>query len=88
MKIPEFTRRRVEIESNDNYKILSPDVSHIDLKDDVRDYFLLSVPMKKIPPEKDGICSFCKKSINEILNNVQQDSSNPVWEKLLKNKNQ
>ncbi|MEO8666571.1 MAG: DUF177 domain-containing protein [Ignavibacteria bacterium] len=71
---------------DDNIKFISPNTKHIDLKEDVRDYILLSIPMKKAPEEDDGICSYCNKDINEMLQIKRQEEINPVWEKLIKSK--
>lgn len=68
--------------SNDNLKLISPDTDYIDLTNDVRDYILLAVPMRKVPEEKNGVCLHCKKNIRDILNIKKMDSNNPVWDKL------
>jgi len=69
-----------------DFKVISPDVHNIDLKKEIRDYVLLSFPLKRVPEEKDDICLFCKKNINEILKRQGKEDINPVWNKLLKNK--
>lgn len=68
----------------DNLKFISSKTNMIDIKEDVRDYLLLSIPMKKAPEEKDGVCTYCGKNINEILKINEEDSSNPVWDQLKK----
>lgn len=68
----------------DNLKFISPNTHTINIKEDVRDYLVLSIPMKKAPEEKDGVCSYCGKNINEIFNLNKEDSTNPVWDQLKK----
>ena len=68
----------------DEIKYILPKTGFIDLKDEIRDYILLSVPMKKAPEEEDGICKFCFKSIDNLLNIKRKEEINPVWEKLIK----
>jgi hypothetical protein len=41
--------------------------------------------MKKTPEEKDDICLYCNKKIDDILNIKKEKEVNPVWEKLLAN---
>jgi len=71
---------------DDNIKFIPPNTKHIDLKEDIRDYILLSIPMKKAPEETEGVCSFCHKDIKEMLQITRQEEMNPVWEKLIKSK--
>lgn len=83
-----YTKDSTELESNDDENIffVSPVTNNIDLKDIVREYILLALPMRKVPEETDGICTYCKKDIKEILRIENKQEINPVWEKLL-NKN-
>jgi uncharacterized protein len=74
-------------DSLNDFKVISPDVHNIDLKKEIRDYILLSFPMKRAPEVEDDICLFCKKNINELFKFNEKKDINPVWEKLLKNKN-
>ena len=70
--------------SDDNLVFISPDTKHIDITNDVRDYILLSVQMRKVPEEKDGVCLYCNRRIEDLLKVYEQDSENPVWGKLNK----
>ncbi len=83
-----YSKDEEELKSNDdeNLFFISPETNKIDLKEIVREYALLSVPMRKVPEEKDGVCVFCKKNIEEILRKNKEQEINPVWNKLL-NKN-
>ena len=48
---------------DDGYvKTFSPFAKSIDITEDLREYVLLSIPMKHLPPENpDGSCSWCGK---------------------------
>jgi uncharacterized metal-binding protein YceD (DUF177 family) len=89
--IYKFTYDKEEIDTNedmlDDFKVISADVHNIDLKKEIRDYVLLSFPMKRAPDIKDDICLFCNKNINDLLKTQEKEEINPVWEKLLKKKN-
>jgi uncharacterized metal-binding protein YceD (DUF177 family) len=48
---------------DDTIRTFSPHLKTIDITKDIKDFVLLSIPMKKLPPEKaDGSCSWCGKS--------------------------
>lgn len=63
---------------------ISRDEKEIDISEPLRDYILLSIPMKKNPEEKDGVCTFCKRKIEDILKIKDVPAENPVWDKLKK----
>jgi uncharacterized protein len=71
---------------NDDIKFILPNTRYVDLTDDVRDYILLSVPMRKVPEEIEGDCSYCNKKVPEMLKIETREDINPVWEKLIKAK--
>jgi uncharacterized metal-binding protein YceD (DUF177 family) len=73
-------------EPEDEIKYIPPKTGFIDLKDDVRDYILLSVPMRHVPEEINGICTYCKRDISALFSNESKPELNPVWEKLIKAK--
>ncbi|MBX7043144.1 MAG: DUF177 domain-containing protein [Ignavibacteria bacterium] len=79
----DFTGDAVEGE-DDNLKFISPKTIYIDLRDDLRDFILLTVPMRAVPGEDNGICKVCGRNINEFLNPEREQEMNPVWEKLIK----
>jgi uncharacterized metal-binding protein YceD (DUF177 family) len=83
-----YTRgdEETDADSDENMIFIGPETNKIDLKEVVREYIVLSVPMRKVPKEKDGVCTFCKKNIEEILRKNKEQEINPVWNKLL-NKN-
>ncbi len=80
----DFSEKDIINENDDEIKFIPPKTGFIDLKDDVRDYILLSVPMKKAPKDKDGICTYCSRNIDDILKIKRTEEINPVWEKLIK----
>jgi len=61
---------------------IKPDTKYIDITEPLRDYILLSIPMRKVPEETDEICSYCKKNVKEIISAKNDNSINPVWDKL------
>jgi uncharacterized protein len=73
------------IDSDDDVlKFISPKTRIIDLRNDIRDYILLSIPMRRVPEEKDDVCLYCNRDVSEVLEIKRQETINPVWEKLLK----
>lgn len=83
-----YSKNELELKSNDNDNLffISPETNNIDLKNVIRENILVSLPMRHVPEEVDGICSFCKKDIKDILKIESKQEINPVWDKLL-NKN-
>jgi uncharacterized protein len=82
--IYKYSKRPEEVDLKDeNLFFITPETNHINLKDIVREYILLSIPMRKVPPEQNGICLECKLNIDEILESEKKNEINPVWEKLL-----
>lgn len=84
----DFSGLEVDIKNDDDdIRFISPHQRELDFKEDIHDYILLSVPMKKTPGEKDGVCLFCDKKIESLYISEDVDETiSPVWEKLLKNK--
>jgi uncharacterized metal-binding protein YceD (DUF177 family) len=57
--------------------------NYLDITKDLRDYLMLSIPMRHVPEEIDGVCVVCKMNFDELLNKENsQDNINPVWKKL------
>ncbi|MEO6696192.1 MAG: DUF177 domain-containing protein [Ignavibacteria bacterium] len=71
---------------DDDIKFIPPKTNYINLVEDVRDYIVLSVPMKQVPEEKDDHCTYCNKNITDLINIVRQPEVSPVWEKLIQAK--
>lgn len=74
---------KAEIDSDD-IRYLNPNAAFIDIKNDVREFIILSVPLKHAPEEKDGVCKLCNRKISDILMIERPEEMNPVWEQLLK----
>lgn len=71
-------------EEDENLKFISPKTIYIDIRNDLRDFVLLAVPMRVVPEEDNGICKVCGRNINKFLNPEREQEINPVWEKLTK----
>jgi uncharacterized protein len=72
-----------------NVTYLPKDASEIVLDNDIRDYALLAVPMKKLCKEDcKGLCPECGKNLNEGICNCKNLEIDPRWLPLqdLKNK--
>ena len=67
---------------------LSPDTININITDDVRDYLILAVPMKKLCKEDcKGLCYKCGTDLNKGSCNCTKDETDDRWNKLLELKN-
>lgn len=72
-------------EEDINIKYLPPEQDKIDISEDLMEYLILNIPMKKICREKcKGLCPKCGADLNEKTCNCDKNSTNPVWEPLLK----
>lgn len=79
-----FDDTGVQVDSDDNIRFISSRTAFIDIREDLRDYLLLAVPMKAVPPEINGKCSVCGRGIEDLLPHAEGSEINPVWEKLIK----
>lgn len=71
-----------------NVTYLRADVSEIVLDNDIRDYALLSIPMKKLCKEDClGLCSKCGKNLNEGKCDCDSQTIDPRWMQLKDFKN-
>lgn len=76
-----------EDEKNDIYQ-LTPETVYVDLTKDFFDYIKLAVPMKHLCSEEcKGLCPTCGANLNYETCNCETESINPIWEPLLKLKN-
>ncbi len=70
-------------------QVITPDTVHLELSEDVRQFVLLSVPLKLLCREEcKGLCPRCGANWNTAHCNCKQDASDSPWqslEKLLKN---
>ena len=77
----------VESES-DNIVYISPETDVIDISEDVRDYAILAIPMKKLCSEDcKGLCSRCGKNLNEEQCSCSGDETDIRWMPLMELKN-
>ena len=62
---------------NDDYiRTYSPFMKTVDITNDIREYTLLSVPMRKVPAEtSEGVCTWCGKT-EEYWKNLIKDEEN------------
>jgi uncharacterized protein len=78
------------VESNEEADItyLLPDTININIADDVRDYLILAVPMKKLCKEYcKGLCYKCGTDLNNNTCNCTDNEIDDRWSKLLELKN-
>lgn len=75
-----------KIESDDfNVKYLSTEQEKIDLREDVREYAELSIPLKRLCREDcKGLCLHCGINLNEKICDCKNEIINDVWEPLKK----
>jgi uncharacterized protein len=77
----------VEIKS-DNVVYLSPEADIIDISNDVRDFSMLAVPMKKLCSEDcKGLCYKCGKNLNEGDCTCDKNDNDARWLPLMDLKN-
>jgi uncharacterized protein len=62
---------------NDDYiRSYSPFMKTVDITNDIREYVLLSVPMRKVPAETpEGVCTWCGKTEDYWKNLIQDEES-------------
>ncbi len=71
-----------------NITYLSPDTHIIDISKDVRDYMILSIPMKRLCKEDcKGLCVKCGTDLNKKQCDCNDDEIDNRWELLLELKN-
>jgi len=64
---------------------LHPETDKIDLDQDIRDYAILAVPMKKLCfDDCKGLCLRCGKNLNDGLCDCSEEIIDPRWEPILK----
>lgn len=70
-----------KIEEYNSFDI-RPDTKYLNITEPLRDYILLSIPMRRVPEEKNNICTYCNRNVSEILMPKKEKDVNPVWDKL------
>lgn len=82
-----FSKEPLSDESDDLI-YLNPEADQIDISREVRDYALLSLPMKKLCSDDcRGLCPVCGQDLNKKECDCPKSSMDPRWEPLLKIKN-
>jgi len=67
-----------------NVNYLSRDADKIDIKSDVREFALLSIPMKKLCKDDcKGLCFKCGKDLNKEQCTCNNDEIDPRWKPLM-----
>ena len=74
----------VDSKQKSDVTYLSADTINIDIAADVRDYLILSVPMKKLCKEDcKGLCYKCGTDLNKSTCDCTKDETDDRWNKLL-----
>jgi len=77
-----------DAEEEINIAYLSPDMHIIDLSKDVRDYMILSIPMKRLCKEDcKGLCVKCGSELNEKQCDCEDSEIDDRWKVLAELKN-
>jgi len=77
-----------DAEEEINITYLSPDTHIIDLSNDVRDYMILSIPMKRLCKEDcKGLCDKCGTDLNEKQCECKDSEIDDRWKVLTELKN-
>jgi uncharacterized protein len=73
---------------SDSIVYLSPEADVIDISNDVRDFSMLAVPMKKLCSEDcKGLCYKCGKNLNEGTCTCDKNDTDARWLPLMELKN-
>jgi uncharacterized protein len=83
-----YLMKNNESESDDiNVTFINRDADKISLDNDVREFAILAIPMKKLCKEDcKGLCPRCGVDLNFEKCNCQKEEINPVWLPLIENK--
>jgi uncharacterized protein len=83
-----YMMRNDESESDDiNVTFINRETDKISLDNDVREFAILAIPMKKLCKEDcKGLCPRCGVDLNFEECKCQKDEINPVWLPLIENK--
>jgi uncharacterized protein len=73
------------VEEDTSIIYLAPEQDKIDISNDVSEFSLLSIPMKKVCKEDcKGLCPKCGTNLNTGSCKCDDDSADSVWDPLLK----
>jgi uncharacterized protein len=79
-----FSSQKVESEDS-NVKYITPDVDKINISEDLKEYLLLSIPMKNLcSPDCKGLCPICGINLNVKKCKCKKEVVYDVWEPLQK----
>ena len=75
-------------EKDDDVHYITPEQDKLNLGEDIKDYAEISLPMKQLCDDDcKGLCTKCGVNLNEKDCNCKDEEVNPIWEPLLKLKN-
>jgi uncharacterized protein len=67
---------------------IHPNTENIDVSEDVKDFAMLALPMKKLCKDDClGLCYHCGENLNEVDCGCAKKEIDPRWEPILKLKN-
>ncbi len=70
--------QREEAYSDDYIRTYSPYMQTVDITNDIKEYFLLAIPMRKVPPETGaGVCTWCGKTKEYWQSLINPTADNP-----------
>ena len=80
-----YLLRNVENSNEElDFSYLAPNTNQIDVKNDVRDYLLLAIPMKKLCKDDcKGLCYKCGSNLNNRECDCNYDEIDDRWKALL-----
>lgn len=68
---------------DDNTRYITFDTEKLDISNDVRDYLVTNMPLKRICKKGcKGLCSKCGNDLNEKECGCVIETNNPIWDKL------
>ncbi len=71
----------------DEIIVIHPSTNEIEIDEDVRQYILISVPLKLVCKENcAGLCATCGKNLNYETCTCSEDEIDPRWKKLIKSR--
>ena len=80
-----FKSRGDDEGENLNLIYLSPDDTKINITEEVKEYCMLSIPLKLLCKDDcKGLCTICGINLNIETCDCKREKSNPIWEKLNK----
>jgi len=80
-----FSKKNNIDSENLNLTFISPEATKIDITEEVKEYCMLSIPLKLLCKEDcKGLCSKCGINLNIENCDCKKDEYNPIWEKLNK----